>query len=222
MSSTLAHYPILIDGDLITTEQQIKVVNPSTEEIFATCSKASAHNLDEAVKAAKKAQKEWEKSDLQTRQSLLNKIADVISENSEELARLLTLEQGKTFDNAKGEVEYSIIYCKYFASQELKTKIVKEDETSVVELHRKPLGVVAAIAPWNFPLLIAVYKTAPALLAGNSIILKPAPSTPLSTCLFGKLIKEIIYISLLFRFFRFSFSFLFTSTFLIMFIYFNL
>ena len=192
MSSTLKHYPILINGDLITTEQQIKVVNPSTEEIFSTCSKASAHNLDEAVKAAKKAQKKWEKSDLQTRQSLLNKIADVLSENSEELARLLTLEQGKTFDNAKGEVEYSIIYCKYFASQELKTKVVKEDETSVVELHRKPLGVVAAIAPWNFPLLIAVYKTAPALLAGNSIILKPAPSTPLSTCLFGKLIKEII------------------------------
>ena len=86
MSSTLKHYPILINGDLITTEQQIKVVNPSTEEIFSTCSKASAHNLDEAVKAAKKAQKKWEKSDLQTRQSLLNKIADVLSENSEELS----------------------------------------------------------------------------------------------------------------------------------------
>ena len=186
------HYPILINGELVNTDKVIKVINPSTEEVFASCSKATEKHLDEAVKAAQKAQKIWGESDIAIRQKLLNEIAEKISENSENLARLLTLEQGKPLDFARGEIEFAVMFCKYFASQKLKNKSLKEDASSIVELHRKPLGVVAAIAPWNFPLLIAVYKTAPALLAGNALILKPAPTTPLSTCMFGQIIREII------------------------------
>ena len=108
------HYPILINGELVNTDKVIKVINPSTEEVFASCSKATEKHLDEAVKAAQKAQKIWGESDIAIRQKLLNEIAEKISENSENLARLLTLEQGKPLDFARGEIEFAVMFCKYF------------------------------------------------------------------------------------------------------------
>jgi acyl-CoA reductase-like NAD-dependent aldehyde dehydrogenase len=192
MSINIKNYPLLLNGELITTEQSINVINPANEEVVATCSKASEKELNLAVKSAKKSQEFWAKTEIGEKQEVLHKIAEVIKANSQEIARIITLEQGKTFIDAQGEVQFAEVFCEYFANQSLTKEVLKDDESSNVEIHRVPLGVVAAIAPWNFPFLIAVYKTAPAILMGNSIILKPAPTTPISTCFFGELVQPIV------------------------------
>tara|TARA_B110000014_G_C20126206_1_gene600184 strand:- start:4235 stop:5650 length:1416 start_codon:yes stop_codon:yes gene_type:complete len=192
MSKDIKKYKLLLDGELITTDQSIEVINPANEEIIALCSKATNKELDLAIESAKKSQKLWAKTGIEERQQVLHEITNVIKDNRDQIARILTLEQGKTFIAAKGEVQFAEAFCNYFANQSLDNQLLKDDDSSIIEIHRLPLGVVAAIAPWNFPFLIAVYKTAPAILMGNSIILKPAPTTPISTCFFGELLQPIV------------------------------
>jgi len=109
-----------------------------------------------------------------------------------ELAPVLTAEQGKPLADANVEVFAAAIWCQYFANLETPSQIIQDDESALVEVVRRPLGVVAAITPWNFPLTLAFWKIAPALLAGNTLVIKPSPFTPLSTLKAVELLRDAV------------------------------
>jgi len=183
---------MLVAGELIEGSTSLDVINPATEEVFATVPRASEADVLTAVSAAKHAQKLWKNVAEVERRAVVNKIADAIAENAEALAIAVTLEQGKVLAFARMEVQFAEAFCRSLASHEFPVKVLSETATNRVEEHRTPLGVVAAIIPWNFPLLIAAYKLSPALVTGNSIILKPAPTTPVSTLMLGEIIADIV------------------------------
>jgi len=184
-------YKILINGELIDTGDHLSVINPATEKGFATVARASLSHLDAAVAAARQAFQSWRSVLLEERWARLAEMADLILENREILARTLTQEQGKCLTESFGEVDLAEQFCRYCASVEIPVEIIQNDSIQKVEIHRKPLGVVAAIIPWNYPLLVAVWKLAPALLMGNTVVLKPAPTTPVATLLLGEIISEV-------------------------------
>lgn len=186
------NYGLLIDGKIVHLEQTFPVINPATEEIIAQCPLADETALERAMKAAQRALPKWAATPFEDRQKLLIAIADVIQENLALLAKILVQEQGKPLKQALEEVGGAAYYTRYYASLELPVRVVDKNDRRTVEEHRKPLGIVAGIVPWNFPFIIAVYKLAPAILAGNVFILKPAPTTPLSVLKLGALIQHIV------------------------------
>lgn len=188
----MGSYKLLINGKLEDGDMTMDVVNPATEEVLAKCPRASKAQLDKAVAAAKAAFPAWSKTSMAERKAALLAIADAIEKNANELARLLTQEQGKPIADAIGEVYGAAAFFKYFTMHDLPVKVLVDNETSRVEAHRKPLGVIGAIVPWNFPVILMAFKVPPALLAGNTIVIKPAPTTPLSTLRFGELIKDLL------------------------------
>jgi acyl-CoA reductase-like NAD-dependent aldehyde dehydrogenase len=188
----MSDFHMLINGRLTPGDLQMPVVNPATEEILATCPRASKRQLDEAVAAAKAAFPSWAETPIETRRAAIMKIADVIEANATELARLLTSEQGKPLPDATGEVMGTAAFFRYLGGLELPMKVIEDTPTRRVEAHRRPLGVIGAIVPWNYPLLLISLKAPAALIAGNTIVLKPAPTTPLTTLRFAELIKDIL------------------------------
>lgn len=187
----MTDYRLLIGGKLVAGDRTMTVINPATEEALAECPCASVGQVDDAVAAAKAAFPGWAATEVAERRKSLGRLADAIEAESEAFAKLLTQEQGKPLDEARGEIAGTIGFIRYFAGLDLPIKMVHDDEVRRVETHRKPLGVVAAIIPWNFPVLILAFKIPPALLAGNTVVIKPAPTTPLTALLFGKLCEEI-------------------------------
>ena len=183
---------LLINGALVDGAATMPVVNPANEDVLAQCPVASEAQLDEAVAAASAAFVDWRETSMDERRALLNKIADTVEANGEELARVLTQEQGKPLQDAMGEVMGMAAFFRYFQSLDLPVEVLEDSDTQRIELHRKPIGVVGAIIPWNFPLILLGFKLPAALMAGNTIIIKPAPTTPLSTLLFGQLIADIL------------------------------
>lgn len=185
-------YKLLINGDLVSADSAIDVINPANEEVITQCPVASAAQLDDAVAAANAAFPAWSARPIAERQAKLIEIAEVIHANADKIAALLTMEQGKTAAQASAEVSYAEAWCQHFATQELPVEVLLETEEQRVEIHYRPLGVVAGIMPWNFPFLISVYKLAPTLVVGNTLILKPAPTTPLTSLLLGELVRDIL------------------------------
>lgn len=188
----MSDYKMLINGDLVSGEGSQGVVNPANEETFAQCPMASIAQLNDAVAAAKSAFPAWAATPIAERQAKLIEISDIIGANTDTIAKLLVQEQGKTLAQATAEVGYAQAWCQHFSTQELQVEVLLETDEQRVEIHRKPLGVVAGIMPWNFPFLISVYKLAPTLVVGNTLILKPAPTTPLTSLLLGELIKDVL------------------------------
>ncbi|NQY87277.1 MAG: aldehyde dehydrogenase family protein [Colwellia sp.] len=188
----MSQYKMLVAGELVEGSATLDVINPATAEVFTTVPRANEADVMKAVAAAKSAQKLWKNVAESERRAIVNKIADAIAENAEALAKAITLEQGKVLDFARIEVQFAEDFCRSLASHEFPVKILEETATNRVEEHRNPLGVVAAIIPWNFPLLIAAYKLSPALVTGNAIILKPAPTTPVATLMLGQIIADIV------------------------------
>ncbi|MEM1103419.1 MAG: aldehyde dehydrogenase family protein [Pseudomonadota bacterium] len=187
----MAHYKLLIGGALVDGVQDISVTNPATEQPFATVAKASEAEAEAAVQAAKAAFPAWAATGVEERQRLLTRLADAVAHHKDELARLVTQEQGKPLAEALGELAWTEGYLRHFATLSPSNRIVQDDEDFRIEVRRKPLGVVAGILPWNFPVLVACWKIAPALIAGNTIVLKPAPTTPVATLALGALCKDI-------------------------------
>jgi len=185
-------FKLLIDGQLHTREQTLDVVNPATEAVVARVPRASAKDAHAAIAAARDAFHAWRDTPVAQRQEMLRAIGDAVASHAEELERLITLEQGKPLAGARMEVEWSPGLAHYFASFDLAPEVVQDDAQQRVELHRRPLGVVAAIVPWNFPFLMAMYKLAPALAAGNTLVIKPSPTTPLSALRLGELVQSIL------------------------------
>lgn len=188
----MSEYKLLIDGALVEGAQTMAVVNPATEETVAQCARASEAQLDEAVAAAKGAFGGWSARSIDERKAVVNQIADVIEANAADLAQLLTQEQGKPIADATGEVYGTAAFFRYFTSLDLPVEVIDDSEGRLVEAHRKPLGVVGAIVPWNFPMILMAFKLPPALIAGNTIVLKPAPTTPLTSLRLGELIQDIV------------------------------
>ncbi|OFX00655.1 MAG: aldehyde dehydrogenase [Alphaproteobacteria bacterium RIFCSPHIGHO2_12_FULL_63_12] len=188
----MSDYPMLIGGKLVDGDNKLKVVNPATEAVFATIERASQKQAGEAIAAAKAAFPAWSKTPIEKRQAAVSKIADIVRDNAAELAGLLTAEQGKPLPEALGEMAWTEGYLRHYATLSLETKVVQDDATARVEVHRKPLGVVVGIVAWNFPVLLAAWKLGPALVAGNTIVLKPAPTTPVATLRFAALIKDAV------------------------------
>lgn len=183
---------MLIDGRLEDGDLTMEVLNPATEQVLQVAPRASKAQLDKAVAAAKAAFPAWSRTPIETRKAALNAIADVIQANAAELARLLTQEQGKPLADATGEVYGASAFFRYFTSLDLPAKVIDDSDGRKVEARRRPLGVIGAIVPWNFPLILMAFKVPAALLAGNTVVLKPAATTPLSTLRLGELIKDIL------------------------------
>ena len=185
-------FKLTINGKNVSTENTIPVLNPATEEVIAYMPNASEQNLNDAVKAACTAFSGWAATKIDERDELLTKLAESIHKNRDELATLLTLEMGKPNIAALREIMGAIHWLKEVSKQRLKREVIEETEEHFVERYYTPLGVVGAIVPWNFPVNIAIMKIAPALLAGNTVVLKPSPYTPLTTLKIGEIASEIL------------------------------
>jgi len=187
----MSDFAMTIGGDSVPAADSFGVVNPANGEVFAHAPDCTRDQLDAAFDAAAKAQRDWRTDESVRRQTLLS-MADVLMGATGELAPILTAEQGKPLGDANIEVFAAAIWCQYYANLEIAPQIIQDDAEALVEVVRRPLGVVAAITPWNFPLTLAFWKIAPALLAGNTMVLKPSPFTPLSTLKVAQLLRDVM------------------------------
>ena len=188
---------MLIGGEWrrAASSKEIEVVNPATEEIAGTVPSASAADVELAVETAKRALKEWSATDVEKRGQILAKAADLIEENAKALAPVLTSEQGKPVAEAIGEVTHLAHGVRYYAEAATKVKGSYQELPSAFgpaygQVVRRPIGVCAAITPYNFPLTLLGTKVAPALAMGNTVVAKPAATTPLATLEVARLFAE--------------------------------
>lgn len=185
-------FKMLINGQLTETSSRMQVINPADETVAVEVSSAHHSVVDAAIEAARVAFESWRSTSCEERQALLRRLSLALKENADELAQLLVREQGRPLPLAHFEVSLAQRYLDFYAEQSLDVEVISEDEHRRVELHRKPLGVVAAISPWNAPLYLSVSKIAPALAAGNTVVLKPPPTAPLTVLRFGELVSSIV------------------------------
>lgn len=184
---------MLIGGELATADRLMDVIDPCTEKAFAQVADASAADVDRAVAAAQVAFSGWRDRSASERGGVLRAMAAKIVAHADELCALLVQETGRPMALAQFEILHLATgYLTYYAGLDIRPEIILEDDVRRVELHRKPLGVVGAIIPWNAPVFIACNKIAPALAAGNTIVVKTAPTTPLTTLRIGELWADIV------------------------------
>ncbi|KAM0755414.1 aldehyde dehydrogenase family protein [Meredithblackwellia eburnea MCA 4105] len=169
----------IINGKQVASPTTRNVINPATKKAIATVPVATQEQLDDAVNYAAQAQKNWAKVSQDDRGATVNKFADLLEANSETFQKLLTTEQGKPGPMAAWEVGGAVVWLREIAKQRLPTETLSDDADRKVITRHTPIGVCAGIVPWNFPVLLEVWKVAPALMAGNAIIIKPSPFTPL-------------------------------------------
>lgn len=187
----MADYKLLIGGALVEGDHVMDVINPATGASFATVARASLAQADLAVAAAKAAAPGWAATSLDDRRKAMLALADAIAARADEIARVLTAEQGKPLAEAQGELAWTDGYLRHYCTLDLPDRIIQDDDSAYIAVKHKPLGVVVGIIAWNFPLLVACWKIGPALLAGNTIVLKPAPTTPVTALLLGEICKDI-------------------------------
>ncbi len=187
----MADFTMTIGGEAAATAETFGVVNPATGQVETQAPECSPEQLDAAMDSAAKAYRDW-RSDEAARRAVLDQVGDLLFASVDALAPVLTAEQGKSLEDAKLEVLGAGVWFKYYASLEVPREVIQDDDTAFSEVLRRPLGVVAAITPWNFPLILASWKIAPALLAGNTMVLKPSPYTPLTTLKVGELLRDVL------------------------------
>ena len=187
-------YNLVIGGQAVSTASRFPVMNPASGEVVAEASNASAEDLDRAVAAAAAAFRELSARPEDERRKLCEAMADKLEQHAEELAQLLTREQGKPLNGlgSRWELGAAVAWARHTCTLSLPVKTIQSDNRGTVELHRKPLGVVGSITPWNFPILIAVWHVFPAVLTGNTVVIKPSPYTPLATLRFVELMNEVL------------------------------
>lgn len=181
-----------IDGKPVDTSAHLTVINPATEQVVAEAPDCGATELDAAVAAARAAFPGWRATPIAERQTMILALGAAIAEHKDELMRLLTQEQGKPHQDALGDVLGGAHWCKVFGRMAIPVEVTEDSEDRRVEVRRTPIGVVGALAPWNFPVILAMLKAAPALVAGNTVVLKPSPFTPLTTLRIGELARDIL------------------------------
>jgi lactaldehyde dehydrogenase/glycolaldehyde dehydrogenase len=192
-ATAVKHYKMFIDGEFVSTPSSLPVFNPATEEIISEVPSASAEHVDAAVLAAERAQPGWARLPAIRRAGYLHEIAGAIRGQKALLAETISREQGKILPLAEIEVDFSADYVDYMAefARRYQGEIIQSDRPGEnIFLYKAPIGVVAGILPWNFPFFLIVRKMAPALLTGNTIVIKPSEETPNNACEFAQLVAE--------------------------------
>ncbi len=185
-------YKNLINGEMVATSAWLDVLNPANEEVMGQVPDATEAELNKAVAAARAAFPKWSKTPIDERRAVIQKISAAIKENADELFRLLTTEQGKPHEQAQGEIYGAAAMSAAQSTLSLDDEINEDSEERFSRTRRVPVGVVGGIVPWNFPVMMAIQKIAPALLSGCTIVLKPSPFTPVTTLRIAELIKDIV------------------------------
>jgi succinate-semialdehyde dehydrogenase/glutarate-semialdehyde dehydrogenase len=182
-------YPLYLNGEFVTTDKTITVTNPATNEAFASISVCDRARVAQAVKDAHTAFTTWRAMTAKARGDYLLKIAGEIEKRRDEIARTITMENGKPLAQSTGEVGMTVDHLRWFAEEGRRAygrMIPHQTDGKRNMVIKTPIGVVGAIAPWNFPLVLSVRKVAPALAAGCTVILKPASHTPISCIMFAE------------------------------------
>jgi len=193
----MSEVKMLINGHAVGAEETFPVLNPATEEVITQCPKATTQQLDEAVTAARSALPAWSAKSLDDRRAIILQIADRLEANLGELAVTLSAEQGKPIEGFAGlgamfELGGSLAWIRYTASLDLPVEVIQDNDEARIEVHRKPVGVVGSITPWNYPLLITCWHVIPGLLAGCTIVAKPSEYTPLTVLQAMHLISDLL------------------------------
>ena len=188
----MTDYKNLIDGEMVDNGEWLEVLNPANEQVVGRVPAAGKDELDRAVAAARRAFKSWKKTSHEERQQVVQGIAAAIKENADELFRLLTTEQGKPHAQAQPEIYGAAGLAAAQSTLTLDDVVNQDDDTRLSRTRRVPVGVVGGIVPWNFPIMMAIQKIVPALVAGCTIVLKPSPFTPLTTLRIAELIKDVV------------------------------
>jgi len=181
-----------IGGKSVASPSVIDVINPATGTVFAQSPDATQAQLDEAVDAARQAFCSWSHLSFAERRAYLHRFAEKVRQNADELATLVTREQGKPFAAAQREIAGTCRSFEEISKIEVPDEILRDDGKNRISLHYRPMGVVGGITPWNVPVGLAAHKIAQALDTGNTLVLKPSPYTPLATLLLGELSQDIL------------------------------
>jgi len=181
---------MIIEGKRWDTSSSYDVINPATETSAGKAPDASKDDLEAAMTAAQRAFPDWSR-DEDRRRSLLREAAAALNGAAEQLGAILCAESGHPLPQAVVEIYGASLWFSYFADLEVPHETIELNATTVAEVRRRPLGVVAAITPWNYPLVLASWKLAPALRAGNTVVLKPSPFTPLATLAMGEVLSGV-------------------------------
>jgi len=192
-TAAIRQYKMLIDGEFTGGETVLPVTNPTTEEVISEVPAATPGQVNDAVLAAERAQTEWARLPAIRRANHLREIASAIRAKKALLARTIVEEQGKILPLAEIEVDFSADYLDYMAefARRYEGEIVQSDRPGEnILIFKAPIGVVAGILPWNFPFFLIVRKMAPALVTGNTIVIKPSGETPNNACEFAKIVAE--------------------------------
>ncbi|VXC44023.1 aldehyde dehydrogenase [Pseudomonas sp. 8O] len=187
-------YQNYIDNTFVGSDKLIEVRNPANGELLARIPEASNEQVERAIAAARKAQKGWAAKPAIERAGYLRRVAEKVRANAPRLAQIITREGGKVPALAEVEVNFTADYLDYMAewARRLEGEVLTSDRIGEhIFLLRKPLGVVAGILPWNFPFFLIARKMAPALLTGNTIVIKPSEETPINCFEFAKLVAEV-------------------------------
>ncbi len=190
----MQHYSMLINGEEIGSSlEKIDVTNPATSEVIATIPNGGKKEAESAVDAAYTAFKDWSQYSAYERSELLQKWFKLVDDNKEDLARTMTMEQGKPFKEALGEIGYANGFISWYAEEGKRVygeTIPATQRNKRLFVHKQPVGVVAVITPWNFPAAMITRKIAPALATGCTAVIKPAEQTPLTALKIAALAEE--------------------------------
>lgn len=181
-----------IGGESLDTAASLSVVNPATGVAFAEVPNAGAAELDLAVEAATAAFPAWRDTAWAERQVVVNAVGATIQAHAAELAAIIVAEQGKPRALADFEVEAAAGWCFGTALLELPERVIEDTDERFRVTRYEPIGVVCGISPWNYPLVLSIFKIAPALLAGNCMVLKPSPFTPMTVLRLGELLRDVV------------------------------
>jgi acyl-CoA reductase-like NAD-dependent aldehyde dehydrogenase len=184
-------FSLLIGGELVQSAQQLDVINPALGTVFARCPAAQAPELDRAVAAARGAFPAWRARSFAERAALVKRLSQRLRERQNDLAELLTREQGKPLAQSVAELDRGAAQSDGMVSIEIPVEVIADDNDKHIELRYRPLGVVGIITPWNAPVNLALGPLVSALYTGNTIVLKPSPYTPLTTLKLGELLNEV-------------------------------
>ena len=192
MNSNTQAYRMLIDGRLVSGNSTIPVVNPAKEVELAHAPDCSDEQLEETISAARKAYPSWRDRGIEGRRALIQQMAPRIEAQVPELSRLMTQEQGKPLAAAVREFDSTLRFMRGLASLDLPEVVNEDTDVRLSVTRRVPIGVVAALSPWNYPVLLSWWKVVPALLAGNTVVLKPSPLTPLTVLRIAELMVDLL------------------------------
>ena len=187
----MTEFTMTIDGQAVTSPGTLKVINPATGEVFAEVPDCTREQLDVAMRSAQRAFATW-KDDYEKRRAVMYACADALEANAEELGRLATMEQGMPLAAGVAGVHGAARNFRWYADLEIPRITVQDDDAALIEVVRRPIGVIAAIKPWNVPIGMAVNTIAPAFRAGCTVVLKPSPYTPVVTVAMGEILREIV------------------------------